>query len=113
MPKDAAARKQIQLLEAELIKTRRLVTQSSVLVFKQAAVTSLLIEKGIINNEQINERIQTLLHANSKNLVGLSPKSEGSGTAEDHSRRGKSGLLQNQSDRDDSGKDNPGLETSD
>lgn len=103
MPKDAHARKQIQLLKAELAKKVILINRTNSLVIRQAAVTSLLIERGIITSEQINERIETLLYTNPKNIGGMSPKSEGGGTAENNSGRGKLGLLSGESDRDDSG----------
>ena len=104
MPKDAYARKQIQLLTAELAKKSELIRRTNVLVFKQAAVTSLLIEKGLITNDEIEERVKTFLHTNSQNPVGMSSESEGTGTAEDHRGRGESGLLSSESDGDDSGK---------
>lgn len=117
MPKDAHARKQIQLLTAELNKKSELIRRTNVLVFKQAAVTSLLIEKGLITNDEIEARVETFLHTNSQNPVGVSPESEGARTAEDHSGRGESGLLSGESDGDDSGKhvreEDPKPETSD
>lgn len=104
MPKDAHARKQIQFLKGELAKKAELIQRTNILVLKQGAVTTLLIEKGIITNEEIQERIKTLLNTDSENSLGMSSESESAGTAEDNSGRGESGILPDTGDRDDSGR---------
>ncbi len=115
MPKDAHARKQIQFLKGELAKKAELIQRTNVLVLKQGAVTTLLIEKGIITNEEIHERVKTLLNTNSENSLGMSSESESAGTAEDNSGRGESGILPDTRDRDNPGESerNSSTETSD
>ena len=103
MPKDTYARKRIQFLEAELLKQQDLIRRTNMLVVRQAATTTLLIEKGIITNDEINKRVETFFHTNSKDSENSQSESEGTGTVEDNSGRGESGILPDESDRVHSG----------